>query len=115
MPGWQPSKLRKAIPRGKTRIIGIDLFAFEEYLVKDCDTPAEAIEIADRKNESRKMAAAAAIGFVIFCWPSTPPVTMTGDMPPISPQMCFPGPALLALVVQALTNPRPKPIQDSPG
>jgi hypothetical protein len=32
----------------------VDLFAFEEYFVKDCDTRFEAFEIADRKNESRK-------------------------------------------------------------
>src|ERR1700730_2301322 len=38
-PGWKPSKLITGIPSGKTRVIGVDLFAFEEYLVKDCDTP----------------------------------------------------------------------------
>ena len=53
MPGWEPSKLRQGVPPGKTRIIGVGLFAFEEYLVKDCDTRAEAFEIADRKNETR--------------------------------------------------------------
>jgi hypothetical protein len=53
MAGWESSKLIQNIPRGKTRIIGVDLFAFEEYLVKDCDTAAEAFEIADHKNKSR--------------------------------------------------------------
>jgi hypothetical protein len=53
MAGWKSSKLIQNIPPGKTRIIGVDLFAFEEYLVKDCDTPAEAFAIADRKNKGR--------------------------------------------------------------
>jgi hypothetical protein len=35
------------------------------------------------------LAAAAAIGLVILCWPSTPPATITGDMPPICSQMYF--------------------------
>ena len=34
-------------------------------------------------------AAFAACGFVSFICPSTAPVIKTGDMPPISPQMCF--------------------------
>jgi hypothetical protein len=33
------------IPLGKSRIIEVDLFAFEEYFVKDCDTRAEAFEL----------------------------------------------------------------------
>jgi hypothetical protein len=53
MAGWESSKLIQDIPAGKTRIIGVDLFAFEEYLVKDCDTRAEAFEIADNKNSNR--------------------------------------------------------------
>jgi hypothetical protein len=54
MPGWQESKLRQGVPLGKSRVIGVDLFAFEEYLVKDCDTRAEAFDLADKKNQSRK-------------------------------------------------------------
>lgn len=54
MPGWEELKLRQGIPLGKCRVIGVDLFAFEEYLVKDCDTRAEASELADKKNQSRK-------------------------------------------------------------
>jgi len=34
-------------------------------------------------------AAFAACGFVSFIWPSTAPVIKSGDMPPISPQICF--------------------------
>jgi hypothetical protein len=54
MPGWKPSKLISGIPSGKTRVIGVDLFAFEEYLVKDCDTREEAFAIADEKNKNRQ-------------------------------------------------------------
>jgi hypothetical protein len=53
VPGWKPSKLRQDVPRGKTRVVGVDLFAFEEYLVKDCETRAEAFKIADEKNQVR--------------------------------------------------------------
>jgi hypothetical protein len=53
MAGWETSELRRRVPPGKTRIIGVDLFAFEEYLVADCDTRAEAVVIADRKNATR--------------------------------------------------------------
>ena len=53
-PGWKPSKLITGIPSGKTRVIGVDLFAFEEYLVKDCDTREEAFAIADEKNKNRQ-------------------------------------------------------------
>ena len=45
--------------------------------------------LGNHKLTKPQAAAAAAIGFVIFCWPSTAPVTITGDMPPISPQMYF--------------------------
>jgi hypothetical protein len=54
MPGWKPSKLISGIPSGKTRVIGVDLFAFEEYLVKDCDTREEAFTLADEKNKNRQ-------------------------------------------------------------
>ena len=54
MPGWQESKLRQAVPSGKYRVIGVDLFAFEEYLVKDCAARVEAVEIADKRNTNRQ-------------------------------------------------------------
>src|SRR5579863_9033324 len=37
----------------------------------------------------KSSAALAACGLVSFIWPSTAPVTRSGDMPPISAQMCF--------------------------
>lgn len=40
-------------PRGKTRIIGVDLFSHEDYLVKDCDTREEAFALADEHNRRR--------------------------------------------------------------
>lgn len=45
--------LRSGIPAGKTRVIGIDLFSHEDYLVKDCDTPDEAFIIASENNKKR--------------------------------------------------------------
>jgi hypothetical protein len=54
MSGWLKSKLRQGVPQGKNRVIGVDLFAFEEYLVKDCASRAEAFDLADGKNKSRK-------------------------------------------------------------
>lgn len=47
------TKLRDGIPRGKTRVIGVDLFAHEDYVVKDCDTRAEAFDLADKHNSKR--------------------------------------------------------------
>jgi hypothetical protein len=44
---------RKA-PAGKTRVIGVDLFSHEDYLVKDCDTQEEAFSLADETNIKRK-------------------------------------------------------------
>lgn len=53
MMSFKKSELRKGIPTGKTRVIGVDLFSHEDYLIKDCDSPAEAFELADRKNLAR--------------------------------------------------------------
>lgn len=43
---------KKAL-KGKTRVIGVDLFAHEDYLVGDYDTPEEAFSVADKHNEAR--------------------------------------------------------------
>ncbi|OGG76329.1 hypothetical protein A2950_01325 [Candidatus Kaiserbacteria bacterium RIFCSPLOWO2_01_FULL_55_19] len=40
-------------PKGKTRVIGVDLFDHEHYLIKDCDTQNEAFNLADKKNKER--------------------------------------------------------------
>ena len=45
--------LRKGMPNGMTRVIGVDLFDHEDYLVKDCKTREEAFKIADDHNRSR--------------------------------------------------------------
>ncbi len=47
------ASIRKNIPQGKFRVIGIDVFAHEDYLVKDCDTRTEAFALADGKNRKR--------------------------------------------------------------
>ena len=46
-------EIRKNIPTGKTRVIGVDLFSHEDYVVKDCDTQEEAFKLADEKNKKR--------------------------------------------------------------
>jgi len=40
-------------PQGKFRVIGVDLFSHDDYLVKDCDTKKEAFDIADARNKKR--------------------------------------------------------------
>jgi hypothetical protein len=40
-------------PPGKTRVVGVDLFDHEDYLVKDCDGVEEAFSIADGNNKRR--------------------------------------------------------------
>ena len=40
-------------PRGKTRVVGVDLFDHEDYLVGDYDTQEEAFTKADGHNEKR--------------------------------------------------------------
>ncbi len=47
------SELRKGIPKGKIRVIGVDLFSHEDYVVKDCDTRDEAFQLADEANKKR--------------------------------------------------------------
>ena len=47
------TQLRSGIPTGKTRVIGVDLFSREDYLVKDCDTTEEAFNLADETNKKR--------------------------------------------------------------
>ncbi len=42
------------IPKGKFRVIYVDLFSHEDGVVKDCDTPGEAVAIADGQNRQRK-------------------------------------------------------------
>ncbi|MBI5733235.1 hypothetical protein HY967_04810 [Candidatus Jorgensenbacteria bacterium] len=40
-------------PKGKVRVVRVDLFSHEDHLVKDCDTEAEAFAIADEHNKKR--------------------------------------------------------------
>ena len=40
-------------PKGKYRVVGIDLFADERYLVGDYDTPEVAIKDTDKNNSER--------------------------------------------------------------
>lgn len=41
-------------PKGKTRIVGVDLFDHEDYLVGDYDTHEEAFIVADNYNKKRE-------------------------------------------------------------
>ncbi len=41
-------------PAGKTRVVGVDLFNHEDYLVGDYDTPEEAFRVSDERNIERK-------------------------------------------------------------
>ena len=40
-------------PMGKTRVVGVDLFDHENYLVRDCDSQDEAFRVADDHNTKR--------------------------------------------------------------
>lgn len=40
-------------PKGKTRIVGVDLFDHGDYLVGDYDSQGEAFRIADEHNKKR--------------------------------------------------------------
>lgn len=40
-------------PMGKTRVVGVDLFDHEDYLVGDYDSPGEAFKVADNNNSER--------------------------------------------------------------
>lgn len=48
------SELRKNIPEGKTRIVAVDLFSHDEYIVGDYDKRAEALKVGHRHNRKRK-------------------------------------------------------------
>ncbi len=51
---FEMALIRSNIPSGKYRVIGVDLFDHEDYVVKDCDTPEEAYPMADARNRRRK-------------------------------------------------------------
>ena len=40
-------------PKSKVRVLGVDLFAHEDYLVGDYDDWGEAFRIADKHNKKR--------------------------------------------------------------
>jgi len=40
-------------PKGKTRVVGVDLFAGEDYLVGDYGSRAKAFSVADKHNTQR--------------------------------------------------------------
>ncbi|HVV15448.1 MAG TPA: hypothetical protein VHD55_03565 [Candidatus Paceibacterota bacterium] len=44
---------RRNIPKGKTRVIGCDLFDRSDYLVGDYHKREDAFKIADEKNRAR--------------------------------------------------------------
>lgn len=45
---------RLSAPVGKFRVIGIDLFSHEDYLIADCASEQEAFGVADEKNKERE-------------------------------------------------------------
>lgn len=49
----ETASIRREIPKDKFRVVGIDLFSHEDYLVKDCDTRDEAFQLADENNKNR--------------------------------------------------------------
>lgn len=38
---------------GKTRVVGVDVFSHEDYVVGDYDTPQEALDTAEQRNQMR--------------------------------------------------------------
>jgi hypothetical protein len=40
-------------PPGKVRVVVVDLFSHEDFIVKDCDSREEAFKIADEHNLKR--------------------------------------------------------------
>ncbi len=40
-------------PPGKFRVVGIDLFEHEDYLVDDCESREAAYDVADEHNRAR--------------------------------------------------------------
>jgi hypothetical protein len=51
---FEIASIRSDIPPGKKRVIGVDLFDHEDYVLKDCDTTDEAYVMADAHNRKRK-------------------------------------------------------------
>lgn len=47
------TQLRRNIPPGMTRVIGVDLFDGTDYLIGDFDDPHSAFEEADERNKGR--------------------------------------------------------------
>jgi len=47
------SDLRINIPKGKIRVIIVDLFSHEDYLFHDYDNQEEAFAIVDERNKKR--------------------------------------------------------------
>ena len=45
---------RLSAPVGKFRVIGVDLFSHEDYLIADCSSQEEAFKIVDEKNAQRE-------------------------------------------------------------
>lgn len=45
--------VEKKAPYGKTRVIVVDLFDHEDYLIKDCESQEEAFGLADEHNTKR--------------------------------------------------------------
>lgn len=48
------SDLRTNIPEGKIRVILVDLFDHEEYLIKDFSDREEAFSFVDKRNKKRE-------------------------------------------------------------
>ena len=40
-------------PKGKTRVIGVDLFSHDDYLIGDYPTAKKAFNVADKRNKRR--------------------------------------------------------------
>jgi hypothetical protein len=47
------ASIRQNIPKGKFRVIGVDLFDGGDYVVEDCDTQEQAFALADEHNSER--------------------------------------------------------------
>ena len=49
----KPCNVELAAPLGKFRVVGVDLFSHEDYLVGDYDSRAKAFKVADDNNTKR--------------------------------------------------------------
>lgn len=49
-----PTSTELKAPIGKTRVVGVDLFDHEDYLVGDYDSRDEAFGVADGQNTKRR-------------------------------------------------------------